>query len=353
MIRTLVRAAVFWPAVFLCLAASPKAGDLTDRQVLDTLTREQPRDRAIRKGLAWLRSQTRPDGGVGEKHTAAMAALALMAHLGAGVSFDHDEHGPWMRERLETLLARQDESGYFGKADGSRMYGHGIVTLLLAEALGMTRDDDLERRVRRALERALAVTVAAARVKKPPQHAGGWRYEPHSRDSDLSLSGWQLMGLHAARQVGVDVPEAVIDAAVAYAKGNTADDGRVGYQGKGQDSRALRGLGLLCLAIGGEEESPLAGRIVDRIRNDPLRWQGQWLFYRAYYDAVGMSRAAPEAWADYGPGLEAVLVEHQKEDGAWPTPPGNNEGAHGGVYMTSMALLALTVERHVLPAYQR
>ena len=42
---------------------------------------------------------------------------------------------------------------------------------------------------------------------------GGWRYTPDATDSDLSLSGWQLMSLHAAQQVGVEVPSGVIDGA--------------------------------------------------------------------------------------------------------------------------------------------
>jgi hypothetical protein len=36
-----------------------------------------------------------------------------------------------------------------------------------------------------------------------------------------------------------------------------------------------------------------------------------------------------------------------------PGPPNDNERKHGLVYTTSMAVLALAVDRHVLPAYQR
>ena len=39
-------------------------------------------------------------------------------------------------------------------------------------------------------------------VEKKPQHQGGWRYQPHSRDSDLSLTGWAVMALRSARLNG-------------------------------------------------------------------------------------------------------------------------------------------------------
>ena len=34
----------------------------------------------------------------------------------------------------------QEKDGYFGQSDGSRMYGHGITTLMLSEMLGMGAD---------------------------------------------------------------------------------------------------------------------------------------------------------------------------------------------------------------------
>ncbi len=328
------------------------AGELTDQQVLERLTKDHPRDRAIRKALAWLRTQQEEDGSVGAKHPTAMTSLAVMAHLSAGIMFDDPEHGTWLRKSLAYVLQQQEADGYFGKADNSRMYGHGMTTLMLAEAFDMARDEALEERIRRALASAVGLTVRAAQVKKDAKSAGGWRYQPTSKDADMSLSGWQLMSLHAAHQVGMTVPEEVIQRAVAYADRCTTKDGHVGYQ-PGKKSAALRGLGMLCFVIGGQEKAEVIDRIAGRIQQNPIRWQGQWFFYRVYYDAMGMSRARAEAWAAYSPVLEKVLLEHQKADGTWPTPPGNNEGGHGTVYTTCMALLALTVERHVLPAYQR
>jgi len=203
------------------------------------------------------------------------------------------------------------------------------------------------------LERAVAVTVAAAQVNKSPQHRGGWRYQPRDQSSDLSLSGWQLMSLHACAQVGIAVPEAVIADAVAYARRLTSPDGQVGYENPGQDHPALRGAALLSFVIGAQQDAPEVARIADRMVRQPIAWQGPWFFYRAYYDSVGLSRAAPAEWAVYAATLEGVLIDQQAADGSWPTPPGDNENGNGVVYRTAMAALALAVSKQVLPAYQR
>jgi len=330
-----------------------RAGEMGDQEVLRLLTADQPRDRAIRRGLEALRRMQKPDGAVGDRYAVALTSLAVMAHFASGVVLEDQEHGTWLKRSVQLVLARQDESGYFGRSDGSNMYGHGIATLMLAEALGLAKDDEWEDRLRAALERAVKVTVAAAQIKKQPGHEGGWRYQPNADDSDLSLSGWQLLSLHATQQVGLPVPEDVIKAAVEYTKSLTTSEGAVGYQRMGEDKPALRGLALVCLSIGHEEKTSSFPAIVTRIETDPLQWQGDRFFYRAYYDAVGMSRAAPEVWKRYAPKLESVLCEHQGDDGAWGSPGGGEDENAGPVYRTSMAILALTVDRHVLPAYQR
>lgn len=330
------------------------AMEYSDDEILRILSTEQPRDKAIDDGLAWIRTQQQDNGALADKLDTVMTSFGLMAHLSAGVGYDDPEHGEWMRKSLRYVLSRQSPSGFYGELDKSRMYGHGITTLMLGESLGMIRDPILEEQVRQSLVRAVAVTVNAALVKKSDQHAGGWRYKPDDTQSDLSLSGWQVMSLHAAQQVGIPVPEDVIRNALAYARRMTNQEtGEVGYQDNRREYPALRGLALMCYAIAGEEESPVVTQIANRIVDNPIEWSGNRFFYRAYYDAVGMARTRQDLWEDYGQRLESLLVENQREDGAWATPPGGGEGKHGTIYITSMAVLTLTVNRHLLPVYQR
>jgi hypothetical protein len=333
------------------------AAELADRDLVALAEGRHPRDAAIDRALDFLRTQARPSGALSEQHPTALTALAVMAHLAAGRTTEDAASGELLRRGIEHVLDGQDLDGYFGRKDGSRMYGHGIATLMVAEAFGLCRDEMLEARMRLALEKAVAVTVKAAQIAKSDQYAGGWHYEPNGKSSDLSLSGWQLMALHATDQVGLAVPPAVIQGAARYARNRVTEDGKVSYNNIGDDRPALRGLALLSAGVGGGLDTPEGKRhiasITARIVADPIQWQGAFLFYRFYYDAVGLNRAAPEQWATYGDQLEKLLIEHQSPDGSWPTAPGDNEGGFGPTYRTSMAVLALTVRRHVLPAYQR
>ena len=337
----------------LMLISSVPAVEMTDQETLAILETEPARDKSIRRALSFLRAAQRADGSLGDDFRSANTSLAIMAHLAAGHTPDDLQFGPWIRRSIDYVLTMQDENGYFGSKDGGRMYGHGICTLMLAEALGMTRDDELDERIRVAVERAVAVTVNAAKVPKSGGHEGGWRYQPQEAVSDMSLTGWQLMSLHATQQVGITVPGEVITNAVAYAKRMTNADGMVGYDAPGQDHSDLRGMALLALAIGDQLDAPEVGRVVDRIIKDPVKWSGPWLFYRVYYDSVGLSRAAPSLWDGYATTLESVLIDHQSPDGSWPAPPGDNEAGYGVTYRTTLSVLALAVNKHVLPAYQR
>ncbi len=330
-----------------------RAAEPSDQEVLKILTTEQPRDRAVKKGLEYLRNQQKPDGSTSDRYPMALTAMSVMAHFAAGYPPADRQYGPWLRKSINYVLSKQNADGYFGEADGSRMYGHGLATLMLAEALGMPRDDEMDELIRKALKKAAQVTINAALVKKSAKDAGGWRYTPDATDSDLSLSGWQLMGLHATQQVGIPVPENVIAGAVEYTKKMINPEGKVGYTDPNDEHPALRGLALLALAIGHQEKIPAVRKIADRIWADPIAWKGPHFYYRAYYDAVGISRALPDEWEKYLPKYEAVLLPHQLEDGSFDASVDDEARGAGPTYTTSMAVMALAVQRHVLPAYQR
>jgi len=328
----------------------PAAED--EAAILRKIQERGPRDAAIEKAVAFLVAQQQKDGSFGDKHKNAMTGLCVMALLAAGHTPDNPPHGPALRNALNYVLSQMRSDGYLGHSDNSRMYGHGICTLMLTEAAGMTREETLEKRLIEACSRAVELILKAQAIRKAPQHQGGWRYEPASTDSDLSLTGWQTMSLRSAKNIGLDVPATAIQAAVNFIKG-MARDGEFSYEGA-DPKPSLRGVGLLALPVCGVYDAPELAKATARMLKDPPQWQGPWFYYRTYYAATGMYQMGDEAWNRFYPMLDDLFLKHQKSDGSWPEPPGNNEwDAGGAVYATSMAVLALAVHYHLLPIYQR
>lgn len=344
-----------WQRYIIAICLSSVAWlHLCEAAEVNTLTQSQ-KDIAINKGLLWLRQNIQDNGSIHTgKNSGALTSLFLLSHLAAGIGYQHPQYGTSLRRSLSFVLSQQRSDGYLGSKDKSRMYGHGIAMLMLGESLGMIGDPELEHQVRITLEKALSITHSAARIKKDSAHSGGWHYEPSGTISDMSVSGWQIISLHSVNQAGIEINNDVYSAGIHYARRMcNAEHGSVAYDNPKHARVSLRGLGLLCLSLeSNPNDEQRINRIAHNIIKEPIQWKGPWFFYRGYYDAVGLSLAAPTLWNDYRPHLEKMLLQHQHKEGWWKTPPGDNEGRFGKVYCTSLALLALCVERHLLPAFQ-
>ena len=108
-------------------------------------------DKAIESGIKFLLSNQKDDGAIYDRgNPTAITALSLMSLAAVGhLPIHPNENGEAMSKALEFILLEknQDEVGYFGK-DGGRMYGHGIVTLTLAEMLGMGMNEETDKSIR-------------------------------------------------------------------------------------------------------------------------------------------------------------------------------------------------------------
>ena len=127
-------------------------------------------DAAVDKAVNYLVSQQRPDGAItDERHETTMTSLAIMAMASVGVQpVDLDNRGQAMRKALAYVLQddRQNKEGYFGDRDGSRMYGHGITTLMLTEMLGMGVDSEQDRQLHERCQKAIDLILSSQKVKK-------------------------------------------------------------------------------------------------------------------------------------------------------------------------------------------
>lgn len=326
---------------------------------------EESVNAALKRATDYLLAQQQDDGGIHNKlrNETAMTSLAILALTACGHQpGDPTPEGKAIRRALAFVLRPegQTEDGYFGQADGSRMYGHGITTLMLAEMLGMGFDAKQDELIREKTRRAVNLILRAQKVPKNEANTGGWRYSPDAGDSDLSVTVWQTMALRAAKNAGMDVPRQAIDEAVKYMKGLYMTDGdrRVrnqpggfGYQGPGKEI-STTAEGLLAMQVCGEYEAEETKGSAARLLKEGIKQGERWFYYTCYYYAQGMYQRGGE-YAEEGKTLiPELLLPLQAREGWWEGL--NGEERQGGrVYPTSMAILALAVKNHFLPIYQR
>jgi len=311
---------------------------------------------AIGRALEFLRQRQDASGAIHEgQYRTAMTALAGMAYLAAGhVPTDPTPEAETLRKALVYILdeSRQDKNGYYG-IDGSRMYGHGMVTLFLSEVIGMAESPEQERQIWSRLEKALALIARAQQVKSPSDrmHYGGWRYEPNSQDSDLSVTVWQLLSLRGAQNAALEVPAEVIEAAVGYVR--RCFGGRAfGYQPQNEPRFTPAAYGLLSLQVCGEYEAPEVIRAAEWLSREEVHARHVNFYYGIYYYAQAMHQRGGELAREARRRVVGVLLPMQEADGGW-SPRANSERRGGRVYATAMATLALSVRYHYLPIYQR
>jgi hypothetical protein len=315
-------------------------------------------DAAIHRALEHLRSSQRSDGAWdsgGFGPATSVTSLVVMAFLAAG--HVPGEPGPYrdaMDRGVRYVLDHQHPNGVIASnVSNGPMYCHGISTLMLAEVVGMLDDGELAEQARTALGRAVKVIIAAQDRKKDQNHAGGWRYQPASDDSDISVTGWQLMALRAARSAGCQVPSVHIDRAIAYLKRCAVKNGGgFAYQPGGGPNNPRTGTGILALEICGEHLTPEAVAGAEYLLKNPPQWASQSFFYEVYYCPLGLFQLGDKYFLSYYPKLVSVLLTHQGKDGSWLSDD-SHDRTGGRNYCTAMAVLALTVEYRYLPIYQR
>ena len=325
---------------------------------------------AYQRGIAWLAAHCDGNGEVttGQGNRTATTALAGLALAGAGVlPTTPGAQGEAANRMLGYLLRdeRVDNEGYLGRHDGSRMYGHGIITLYFAELLGMGVEVAAERKLRARLTRAIELILWSQKQKGRDNrdHFGGWRYDPNSGDSDLSATVWQLMALRGAKLAGLPIDRKPIDEAVQYlrfcysrdrdAQGNPKQEvAACAYQPGGSPNYATAAAGLLSFQVAGAYDLPEVKGSAEWLLRCEIKPDMAWFFYGTYYYSQGMN-AAGGTYADISrKRTTELLLPLQHADGHWD-PRWDNEREAGPVYATAMAMLALSVQYRYLPIYQR
>jgi hypothetical protein len=311
-------------------------------------------DQAVDRALRFLQSVQESDGSwkaQGRKNP-AITALAVMAFLSAGHVPGEGPYATVVERGVRWVLKTQHANGLIASVGQHEMYHHGICTLMLAEVAGMTGDKVLAGEIRGKLVKAVKVILAAQRQTRNAYH-GGWRYQIRDsyRGSDMSCTGWQLLALRAAKNLGCDIPPQRIEWAVAFIKRcRDAGTGGFCYMPGGGLTVACTGTSILGLEICGKNwhRSAESRKAAAYLNSHPPRWNDGHFFYGVYYCSQAIFQLGGNYWHAFRPKLHKELLDHRQSNGCWI----GNDG-QGPSYSTAMAVLALTVEYRYLPIYQR
>jgi hypothetical protein len=333
---------------------------------------------AVAGGLRWLAEhQVRegPDAGSWESHNpayrAATASLAGLALLANGNLPGEGEYGENVQQAMRYVMATMTPDGYLGQGDRSGMYIHAICSLFGLSYLGMAADPEREPELAEWCRKSVGVIVEAQQIKRQDVARGGWRYTPYTDDSDVSVTSWQLLVLHAARQCGYNIDDAVTESALRYVNrayvelpGETPDSpstpGFLYHPGVSQSPEpAVTGVAVFIKSLLERGQDERIRSSLGYLERFPPTWGGPqyggYFFFASFYMTQGMFQVGDETWAGFSPAMQRVLLDHQAGDGHWPFPPDNAPQSRlaGDAYPTAMALLVLSLDKQYLPMYQR
>ncbi|PHR86596.1 MAG: hypothetical protein COA78_37800, partial [Blastopirellula sp.] len=349
---------------------------------------------AIERGLLFLSRHQMPNGSWSLQHfgttqpqfaaayanessrlnsDTAATGLALLSFLGANYHHLDDKYQNHVRKGLQFLLDNQKANGdLYIPMDSitnssAWLYSHGIASIALCEAYGMTQDSDLREPAQRALN-----FIAEAQDKQ----RGGWRYTPGTH-SDTSVSGWMMMALKSGQLAGLDVPDQVfqrINTWISSASYNQGGKTLYVYNPDSPDtvqqrhgrlpSTTMTSVGLLMqLYAGHDREEKIMQDGAEHLLGNlpaigttgyPLRDTYYW-----YYATQVMFHMRGEYWEAWDNKLRPLLIDSQVQagplTGSWEplTPVPDRWGPFAGrIYLTTMNILSLEVHYRHLPLYK-
>lgn len=364
--------------------ASPSVvGDVTPRDVLSPDAWRRV-DQSVDRALAWLARQQRSDGSFPTiaNGQPGVTSLCVMAFLVQGHAPGEGRYGRVIERAADYAIACQKDNGLVAlaapnsryvtravpaSAGSTACYNHAISALMLSELYGMSNEPH-SRRLREAIALALKATIAIQRFPKVlPENRDGWRYvnDAGPLDSDLSVTGWQLMFMRSARNAGFAVPADRIDGAVAYVRRcYDAQAGLFCYSTNlGARSRGMAGAGILALAHAGQHNSPeaqAAGQWVLAHQFDQYNgvgqgggWENDRYHYGLFNCCQGMYQLNGRYWQEFFPRVVEALLANQRGDGSWEAESCRRDAQYGNAYTMALAVLSLGASNELLPIFQR
>jgi hypothetical protein len=321
--------------------------------------------------FSWLAHHQEPDGhwdtrkyGSSEKTDTACTGLALLAFLGAGHTERVGLYKDNVRRAVAWLRSQQKPNGLvFDDSDAGAHrgvgYPHAIAAMALAEAAGMggrTRVPETWDAAQKAVDYATKIHQQGDEYEKL-----GWRYQAHDA-ADLSVTGWYIMLLKSAKVAGLSVPTESLRGALKFLdsvekKGQGGDKGYgpasvYWYQPQnehGETAHRLTAIGTLArqfLGAPSEQTEATVRWYLDK-GGVPDGWSAEKTdLYHWYYATMGTFLQQGESWTRWNAAMLRTLSDNQRKDGddrgSWD-PVGAFANEWGRVGQTALATLCLEV----------
>ena len=334
--------------------------------------------KAVELGLEWLKNHQNPEGywdcdgfqaqcktnqcdGKGQAlNDVGCTGLALLAFLGAGNTMTTGRYKKVVQSGLKYLQSVQDpDDGCIGAKSGQHfMYGHSLATLAMIEGYYLSRQPILKQPAQNALN-------FISRSRNPYK---AWRYAyPPDGDNDVSVTGWMLFALFAAKDAGLQTDDAAIKDGMAYIEEMTDPSNfRTGYHEKGSlsarepddmdkwpadQAEAMTAVATMLRAFNREDpDTPAVKGATNLIMAKLPKWDeaaGSIDYYYWYYGSYAMFQIGGKSWDNWSRSMETTVVSKQRtsgdETGSWD-PQVDPWGDNGGrVYSTAINTLCLEV----------
>lgn len=336
----------------------------------------------MERALRWLASQQENDGSFPTLDTGqpAVTSLCVLAFASHGNLPGEGKYGRQLLQAMNYIASCQKVNGLVTKIgpDGPTIsrqmeheigtcgaYNHAISSLTMSEIYGMSPPEHA-RRLQRAIDQALVASLHMQHWPKDMfEDYGGWRYldDIDSTDSDLSVTGWELMFLRSARNAGFEVPKDRIDEAVAFVRRSfDKQEGVLVYSTRNLSrTRSMAGAGILALAHAGFHNSAEARRSGDWLLargfehyNDTLPSAPSDRYHYGLFNCgQAMYQLGGKYWERFFPPAVRALLENQQPDGSWPIDSQFHDAAFGSCYTTALVVITLGAPNQLLPVFQR
>lgn len=306
----------------------------------------------------------------------AITALCTLPFLAAGNSPEEGRYSTNVRRAVNWLLNNQTSDGCITYRGVMQMYAHGVATLALCEAYGMTRDA----RIKAAAERAVRFLERTQGV------AGGWDYQAQVSSSsrvpqrnDLSISGWAVLALKSAKAVGFKVSEATLSALTDLYDRHSLDSGETYYADReyGELSATRKGIGMVGVGLtsrvilDGDKFHARNAAAERLLLAEVPRWEDLLkpsygatqpnfsTFYGWYYGTLGMflkNQGQGPAWEQWNRAMKDTLLRNQvfsgDRKGSWPAADSWIGPIMGDLYSTACGVLCLEVYYRYNPMHR-